>query len=323
MIPAMADGSQLRGWDPASRSIAGTTISAVGMGCNSMGTRLDRQASISLLRGAVDRGITFFDTADVYGMGVSEEVVGEALRPMRDEVVIATKFGGVMTGDPAGSGGSPAWVRTAAEASMRRLGVEHIDLYYLHRLDPEVPIDETLGALADLVAAGSIAASGVSKADESTIRATAATARDDTGFDFVQNEYSLLERSAEEGELEAARLLGLGFVPYFPLASGVLSGGYVSADDLPATSRLTDSRTLRERYLNDATAAVVGAVRRVAERREVSMAQVAIAWLLSRSGVTSVIAGATTPMQVADNVGAASVRLTAEDLADLDAGPGP
>jgi len=305
-------------WDPAAVSIGGKAVSRIGMGCNSMGTRLGRAASIDLLRRAVDSGVTFFDTADVYGMGVSEEVLGVALAPYRRQVVIATKFGAEMTGEPSGRGGSPAWVRTAAEASLRRLGTDHIDLYYLHRPDPDVPVTETLGAVGGLIDAGKVVAAGVSAADPDLIRAADRGATGGLRFDVVQNEYSLLERGAERGALPVCRELGIGFVPYFPLASGVLAGRYTSPEALPATARLADHRGLRERYLNDATAPVIAGIGAVARRAGHAVSSVAIAWLLSRSGVTSVIAGATSEDQLRSNVAAGSVELAVEDLAELD-----
>ncbi|MGE5927694.1 MAG: aldo/keto reductase [Gemmatimonadota bacterium] len=298
------------------RTVGSLDATVVGLGCNNFGTRIDADAAASVVRAALETGVRFFDTADIYGGGRSEEFLGRALGGRRREAVIATKFGKPM---PDGSRGArPAYVRSAAEASLRRLGTDVIDLYQLHEPDPSVPVAETLGALQDLVAAGKvreIGCSNVSAAEMGDADDTALANRT-ARFVSVQNEYSLLDRGAEEGVLPECRRRGIAFLPYYPLASGLLTGKYRTGAPAPEGSRLSGGRYAGE--LSDDNLRAVDALRAFAESRGRSLLELAFGWLLSHPVVASVIAGATRPGQVEANAAAAGWKLGEEELAAVD-----
>jgi aryl-alcohol dehydrogenase-like predicted oxidoreductase len=292
----------------------GPEVSVVGLGCNNFGRRLDLDGSRSVVEAALAAGITLFDTADVYGDGESEAFLGRILRDRREEVVLATKFGHSMPGGPDVPRGSRAWIRFAVEASLERLGTDWIDVYQYHRPDGVTPIAETVAAMAELVREGSVRYLGLSNVDASQI-AEAATAADeaDVRLVSVQNEYSLLVRDAEESVLPACERLGLGFLPYFPLASGLLTGKYRRGGEPPAGTRLAG----RPERLTDAAFDAVERLERFAEERGVSLLEVAIGALAAQPAVASVIAGATRPEQVDANVAAAAWEPTPDDLEAL------
>ncbi|MDN5766429.1 MAG: aldo/keto reductase [Humibacillus sp.] len=298
---------------------SGLTVSTVGLGCNNFGRRLDQDATTAVVRQALDSGVTLFDTADIYGVGASEELLGVALGSERESVVVATKFGMDMQGSNGpdwGVRGSRRYIRKAVEASLRRLGTDWIDLYQLHRPDPLTPIEETLAALAELVREGKVRYLGSSNftgwqvVDADWTARAAGTER----FVSAQNEYSLLEREVEEEVVPACEHVGVGLLPFFPLASGLLTGKYRAGEAAPEGTRLAgqDSR------LADADWDSIGRLEAYAAERGIRMIDVAIGGLAAQPGVASVIAGATNVEQVVDNVAAGSWEPTADDLVTLD-----
>jgi aryl-alcohol dehydrogenase-like predicted oxidoreductase len=298
------------------RRIGVLSVSVVGLGCNNFGWRLDDAESARVVRAAVDAGIDFFDTADLYGGTLSEEIVGRALAPVRERVAIATKFGWQL--DEQRKGASPAYVRRAVEASLQRLGTDRIDLYQLHKPDPSVPIADTLGALDELVRAGKVREIGCSNFSAEQLRAAdAAVAGGAARFVSVQNEYSLLQRTPEDEVLPACERLDLAFLPYFPLASGLLSGKYRKGVAPPQGTRLTTGSgggdVLGARSLERVEALV-----HFATARGRTLLELAVSWLLSRRVVASVIAGATSPAQVRANAAAPGWALDATELAEVD-----
>jgi aryl-alcohol dehydrogenase-like predicted oxidoreductase len=298
------------------RRIGSLAVSAVGLGCNNFGGRLDQTATTAVVEAALDAGVTFFDTADVYGGTRSEEFLGRALGARRREVVVATKFG-MRIDDARPGGGRPEYVRRAAEDSLRRLGAEVIDLYQMHRPDPAVPIADTMGALDDLVREGKVREVGCSNFSAEQIRASRAV-QTDAQFASVQNEYSLFGRGPEhDGVLAECERVGLGFLPYFPLASGLLSGKYRRGAPPPPDTRLGSGGWGSDR-LTDENLARVERLAAVAEARGHTVLELAVAWLLARPAVASVIAGATRPEQVRANTAAAAWRLTPDDLAAVE-----
>jgi aryl-alcohol dehydrogenase-like predicted oxidoreductase len=298
------------------RRIGSLDVSEVGLGCNNFGSRVDYEGSEAVVRAALDAGVNFFDTADIYGGTRSEEFLGRALGGRRQDVVVATKFGNPVEGQ--GKGASPAYVRRALEASLRRLGTDRIDLYQLHTPDPSVPIAETLGALNDLMGEGKIREIGCSNFTVEQLRAANAAARPGlAGFVSVQNEYSLLHREPEQGVLAECERQALAFLPYFPLASGLLTGKYRRGAPPPEGSRLAGERYARQ--LTDERLAAVETLIAFAEARGHTVLELAISWLLAQPRVASVIAGATRPEQVRTNVAAAGWALTADDLAGVEA----
>jgi aryl-alcohol dehydrogenase-like predicted oxidoreductase len=304
---------------------SGLVVSVVGLGCNNLGrpgTAAESLAgSRALIGAAVDAGINFFDVADVYGAprGRSEELLGQALAGRRDKCVIATKFGVDMqgaNGPDFGARGSRRYVKRAVEASLRRLGTDWIDLYQLHRSDPTTPLEETLSALDDLVREGLIRYAGVCNLAGWQVADAVWLARTNSwsGLVAAENHYSLLEREAERDIIPACQRFGLGLLPYFPLANGLLTGKYHRETDPPANARLAG----RTRLLADAPWDRIEKLRAFAEERGVPMATVAIGWLAAQQPVGSVIAGATTPEQVVANAGATGWHPTADDLLALD-----
>jgi aryl-alcohol dehydrogenase-like predicted oxidoreductase len=300
------------------RRIGTLSVSVVGLGCNNFGMRLDAERTERVVHAALDSGIDFFDTADVYGGTRSEEFLGLALRKRRDEVVLATKFG--LPLDEKRKGARPEYVKQALEASLKRLGTDRIDLYQLHRPDPEVPIADTLGALDDLKRAGKIREIGSSNFDAKQIAEADAAAKPGAAkFVSVQNEYSLLHRRPERGVLAACAKHGIAFLPYFPLASGVLTGKYAKGAPVPSGTRLSaPDGALVPRFLTEQNLELAGKLKDFAEKRGHTLLELAFSWLLARTAVVSVIAGATSIEQIKANVGAAGWLLTADDLQELD-----
>ncbi|HUQ23894.1 MAG TPA: aldo/keto reductase [Gaiellaceae bacterium] len=290
-------------------------VTVVGLGCNNFGGRIDEEASRAVIDAALDADVTFFDTADVYGNnGGSEEIIGRALAGRRDRVVLGTKFGSDLgQGEPAR--GARPYIRTAVEASLRRLQTDWIDLYQYHRPDGITPIEETLGALEELVQEGTVRAIGSSNFTAEMVRAahTAATQAGVSPFASEQSEYSWLRRQAEEELLPACERLGVGFIPYFPLASGLLTGKYRRGEPVPEGTRL------HGRELADADLESVDRLEAFAAERGISLLEVAIGGLAAMPGVASVIAGATKPAQVRANAAAGSWEPSADDLAALRA----
>lgn len=311
-----------------SRAINSLSVSVVGLGCNNFARKLDQDASTEVVNAALEQGVTFFDTADKYGYGdhpysgsgKSEEFLGVALGSRRTDVVVATKFGLQMTDDARDQGASAEYIPRACEASLRRLGTDYIDLYQIHFPDPNTPIEESLGALNDLVVAGKVREIGCSNFTLQQLddAAEAGAKHDFVRFASVQNEYSLLHREPEVEVLPACERLGLSFLPYFPLASGLLTGKYSRGKDAPEGSRLAFWQPRDHLNLEDETLARVEAFDDFARERGHTLLELAMSWLLARQGVASVIAGATSPEQVRSNAGAATWQLTAEDLAELD-----
>jgi aryl-alcohol dehydrogenase-like predicted oxidoreductase len=295
---------------------SGLEVSIVGLGCNNFGRRLDLQGTRAVVDTAIAEGVTFLDTADTYGgSGASEELLGQVLAGRRDEVVLATKFGMDM-GDGKGPRGSRDYILQAVEGSLRRLRTDVIDVYWYHRPDGTTPIAETLETLDELVGAGTVRAIGASNFSAKEIEEADAVARERglTRFAAIQNEYSLLVRDAEREVLPTCERLGLGFVPYFPLASGLLTGKYRRGEDAPSGTRLAG----RNRVASDEQFELLDALQRFADARGLSMLEVAIGGLLTRPVISSVIAGATKPEQVRANAAAARWTPGEDDLAALE-----
>ncbi|MEO8201730.1 MAG: aldo/keto reductase [Gemmatimonadota bacterium] len=298
------------------RKIGSLEVSVVGLGCNNFGGRLDAERTAGVVRAALDAGMNFFDTADIYGGTRSEEYLGRALGPRRADVVLATKFG--MEVDPRRKGARPEYLRHALEDSLRRLRTDFVDLYQLHQPDPTVPIADTLGALDDLVKAGKVRETGCSNfSPAQTVEAERAVLPGNARFVSVQNEYSLLHRDPEDGVLETCRRLNLAFIPFFPLASGLLTGKYRQGQVPLKGSRLSEGGRY-QRWLSDAKLAVVEKLITYAESRGHTILELAISWLACQPAVASVIAGATAPAQVVANARAADWKLSPEDLRLVD-----
>jgi aryl-alcohol dehydrogenase-like predicted oxidoreductase len=297
------------------RSIGSLRVSVVGLGCNNFGMRIDDAATRRVVDAALDAGINFFDTADIYGATKSEEFLGRALAGRRDRAIVATKFG--MAVDEQRKGAHPEYVRQACEDSLRRLGTDRIDLYQLHQPDPNVPIADTLGAMDSLVKAGKVREIGCSNFSAEQLDEAARAAKPGAAqFVSVQNEYSLLHREPEKSVLPACERMSLAFLPYFPLASGLLTGKFEPGRPAPSDSRLSLSWT--SRFTTDTNVRVTEALKAFASRRGHSLLELAFSWLLSRTPVASVIAGATSPDQVRANAGAAKWTLSQDDLAEID-----
>ena len=288
-------------------------VTVVGLGCNNFGGRIDEPAAHAVIDAALDVGVTFFDTADVYGnRGGSEEIIGRALAGRRDQVVLATKFGHDLGGGETARA-TRTYIREAVENSLRRLQTDRIDLYQYHRPDGVTPLAETLEALHELVQEGTVRAIGSSNFTPAMVEEASAIAaeRGLTPFVSEQSEYSWLRRSAEQELLPTSSRLGIGFIPYFPLASGLLTGKYAKGEPAPEGTRLAG------RELADADLDTVDRLREFAERLGVSLLDVAIGGLAAVDGVVSVIAGATKPEQVRANAAAGAWEPTAEQLAEL------
>jgi aryl-alcohol dehydrogenase-like predicted oxidoreductase len=294
-------------------------VSALGLGCMGLsygyGPAADKQEAISLIRAAVERGITFFDTAEVYGPFANEELVGEALAPFRSQVVIATKFGFKLgpKGEQLGVDSRPEHIKEVAEASLKRLKTDTIDLLYQHRVDPDVPIEDVAGAVKDLIQGGKVKHFGLSEAGVQTIRRAHAV----QPVAALQSEYSLWFRKPEVEVLPALEELGIGFVPFSPLGKGFLTGKI----DETTTFDSSDFRNIVPRFTPEArkaNQALVDLLRSIAERKNATPAQLALAWLLAQKPWIVPIPGTTKPNRLDENIGAVSVELTSDDLREID-----
>jgi aryl-alcohol dehydrogenase-like predicted oxidoreductase len=295
------------------RRLGSLQVSVVGLGCNNFGWRTDAAGTVAVVDAALDAGVNFFDTADVYGTGQSEEFLGRALKARRERAVIATKFG--MKFGEGKEGARPEYVRQALDASLRRLQTDTIDLYQIHRADPNTPIADTMQVLNDAVKAGKVREIGCSNFSVEQLRA-ARTTPGLRHFASVQNDYSLLKRDAEADVLPECAKTGVAFLPYFPLANGLLTGKYRKGKPFPESSRGKDS--FGPKIFTPANLEQVENLIAFAESRNHSLLELAFSWLAAKAEVASVIAGAKTADQVRANSAAASWKLTPADLAEID-----
>jgi aryl-alcohol dehydrogenase-like predicted oxidoreductase len=298
---------------------SGIEVSAIGLGCMGMSEfygASEEAASIEVLHHAIDRGVTFWDTADMYGSGHNEQLIGRALQGRRDEVVLATKFAVIRGphGEFLGLSGRPEYVKKACDASLQRLGVDHIDLYYQHRVDPEVPIEDTVGAMAELVEEGKVRLLGMSEAAAATLRRAVAI----HPIAALQSEYSLWSRDLEDGILPACRELGIGLVAYSPLGRGFLSGAIRSPDDLADD----DWRRMNPRFQGEAfekNLELVRRIERLAEAKGCTPAQLALAWVLAQGDDVVAIPGTRRAARLDENATAVDVSFSDNELAEIDA----
>jgi len=299
------------------RHLAELEVSEIGLGCMGMSDfygDFDDAENVAVINRAIDAGVTFFDTADMYGVGRNEELLGRALGARRDRVVVATKFGNMRSADGAflGVNGKPDYVRSACDASLQRLGIDHIDLYYQHRVDPETPIEETVGAMAELVTSGKVRYLGLSEAAPATIRRAHAV----HPITALQTEYSLWSRDPEAELLSTVRELGIGFVPYSPLGRGFLTGRFTGNEALAEN----DFRRTHPRFQGDnleANLHIADAVRTFADEAGCTPAQLALAWVLAQGDDIVPIPGTKHAQYLDDNLGAADIDLSADLLARL------
>ncbi len=301
------------------REIGSLSVTVVGIGCNNFGGRIDETRTEEVINAALNAGVNFFDTADMYANGKSEELLGRFLGRRRRDVLIASKFGQEMEGQ--GQGARPEYIRKACDASLRRLRTDYIDLYQQHVPDPDVPIAETLGALDELVKAGRVREIGCSNFSAQQIRdaeAASAARRASAHFVSVQNEYSLLHREPEDGGVLAeCERQGIAFLPFFPLMSGLLTGKYRKGKPIPQGTRIARFERYKK-LLTEDNLDKVEALTDFAESRGHTLLELAFSWLLAHAVVASVIAGATSAGQVSDNVAAARWKLAADDLEEID-----
>jgi aryl-alcohol dehydrogenase-like predicted oxidoreductase len=300
---------------------SGLRVSLVGLGCNNFGGRIDDEAARKVVDAAIEHGITLFDTADVYGArGGSETALGQLLGPRRKDIVLASKFGMDMNDAGTMKGGSRRYIMSAVEASLTRLKTDWLDLYQFHRADPLTPIDETLRALEDLIRQGKVRYIGCSNMPAWQMANAEWTARDlgINGFASCQDEYSLLVRGAEKDLIPAARHFGMGLLPYFPLANGLLTGKYKRNAPMPEGARMTRESKRADEVLTEVNWEKTEKLTAFCEARGKTLVELAFSWLAAQPVVSSVIAGATKPEQIAANVKAAEWALTAEELAEID-----
>lgn len=298
------------------RKVGSLQVSVVGLGCNNFGWRIDAEASAKVIDTAIESGVTFFDTADRYGKGQSEDFLGRALGKRRDQIILATKFG--MEMEKGQQGASPKYVLEAVDASLRRLRTDRIDLYQLHQPDSKTPITDTLGTLDELVRAGKVREIGCSNFSVAQIREASDASQGRAQFVSVQNEFSLFHREPEtNGVLPECERRRLAFLPYFPLASGLLTGKYREGKKLPKGSRAADG--WGPKVFTEQNLAIVELLIEFAESKGHTILELAFSWLLSHKPVASVIAGASKPEQVRANAKAADWQLAADDLAQIDA----
>jgi aryl-alcohol dehydrogenase-like predicted oxidoreductase len=303
------------------RSIGSLEVTVVGVGCNNFGRWLDIEQSRGAIHAALDLGVNFFDTADHYGRPrtASESFVGECLESRRNEAIIATKFGRPL--DDRRQGAKAWYVKSATEAALRRLRTDRIDLMQLHIPDPATPIEETLGAFADLIAEGKIREIGASNFDVEQLREAAAAAgrHGIPGFASTQSEYSLLQRQAETDVFAECQRTGMAFLPYLPLYNGLLTGKYRTGEPIPAVSRIGGkNEQVRAAIVSERNMAIVAELTAYAQQRGHTLLELAFAWLLSHPGIPSVIAGVSSPQQVAANVAAAQWELTPAEIAEIE-----
>jgi aryl-alcohol dehydrogenase-like predicted oxidoreductase len=300
---------------------SGLRVSAVGLGCNTFGQRTDLETSRKVIHKAIDLGITLFDTADIYaGRGGSETVLGQVLGDRRKDIVLATKYSKAMSDDGTKQGASRRYIMNAVEDSLRRLRTDYIDLYQQHDFDPLTPIEETLRALEDLIRQGKVRYIGCSNFPAWRIAEAQFTARGINTHAFVscQDEYSLVVRDIEKDLLPAAQTYNLGLLPFFPLASGLLTGKYKRGETAPADTRFAKMEYLRDRYMTDANFDIVQKLQEFVNARGKTMLELAFSWLAARPQVSSVIAGATRVEQIEQNAKAIDWKLTAEEMAQID-----
>jgi aryl-alcohol dehydrogenase-like predicted oxidoreductase len=300
---------------------SGLQVSAVGLGCNNFGMRIDADATKAVVDKAVELGINFFDTADVYGgRGKSEEFLGQAMKPHRRNIIVATKFRTPMGEGPLWGGGSRKYIFDAVDASLKRLDTDYIDLYQMHFPDAGTPIEETMRALDDVVKSGRVRYIGCSNYTGWMVVEAQWVARHErlTPFISAQNQYNLLDRRIERDLGQVAEKYGVGVLPYFPLASGFLTGKYRPGEAAPEGTRLAAMGDRAKGTLNDQNFGVLTALEDFAQQRGHTMLELAIGWLASHSWVSSVIAGATKPEQVEQNVAAGAWKLTPEEMAEVD-----
>ncbi|MGE0719308.1 MAG: aldo/keto reductase [Alphaproteobacteria bacterium] len=301
---------------------SGLLVSTVGLGCNNFGGRIDLEASRKVVHKAIDLGITLFDTADIYGnRGGSETCLGAILGDRRKDIVLASKFGMAMDDVGVKRGGARRYIMAAVEDSLKRLKTDWLDLYQLHEKDAKTPIEETLRALDDLVRQGKVRYIGCSNLPAWEVAEAEWTSRKGNLERFVscQDEYSLVVRGIERDIIPMAQRYGLGILPYFPLASGLLTGKYKRNAEMPAGARLTTTQRLADRYITDANWAIVEKLADFCAKRGKTMLELSFSWLARQPQVSSVIAGATKPEQLEQNIKAAAWDLTAEDMAEIDA----
>ena len=304
------------------RSLGQLQVSVVGLGCNNFGMRLDIEGTKRVVDAAIDAGINYFDTAESYGNGLSEEYLGKAIKGRRDQVIVASKWGHTASLEEGERGGDPARIRARLDASLARLGTDYIDHYQLHRPDPDTPAAETLGCLSELRAEGKIREIGCTHFSEAELLASqaAATSQGLAMYPSVQNYYSLLTRDPEtDGVFDVCEELGIGFVPYFPLESGLLTGKYRLGQERPEGARLTNWGERADSFIDDDKLVIVEELVQWAEARDHSLLDLALSWHTSHPLVTSVIAGATKPEQIEANVAASTWALTSQDRAEVDA----
>lgn len=300
---------------------SGLRVSAVGLGCNNFGLRIDEAASRLVIAKALDVGVTMFDTADVYGhRGGSETILGKYLGARRKDIVLATKFGNPMDDAGALRGASRRYIMSAAEASLKRLQTDWIDVYQLHKPDPATPLEETMRALDDLVRQGKVRYLGISSASAWQVVDMQWTARHQGGAPLVsaELEYNLITRGAERELVPAMRAHGIGMLPYYPLASGFLTGKYKRGEALPEGARLTKGKRYADKYISDANFDVLDGLEACCRKYGRTMLELAFSWLAAQPVVASVIAGATKPEQIEANVKAAGWELTTDELAEVN-----